>query len=106
MRIRPEIDERISLNPYVHSIFYQIGHTAGTAAMRGRSSLPEEVTPFKEYLLGFYPPEHLVHVVESAVELGFDSRNTPSELGRLEEIATAMTYNSSLFIPALNARQQ
>ena len=36
-----------------------------------------------------------------AVELGFESRVTPSELGRLEEAAPVMNYNSSLYIPAV-----
>lgn len=99
------VGERISLNPYVHSIFFQIGAATSPVATTGRGSLPEEVTPLKEYLLGFYSPEHRVYVIESAVELGFESRITPSELGRLEEVAPVMNYTSSLFVPALNARR-
>ena len=93
----------IVLNPNVDCIFFQISHATSHLAERKRETLPDEVTPIKEYLLAFYPPEHLVYVVESAVELGFESRVTPSELGRLEEVAPVMNYSASLFIPALNA---
>jgi len=95
------VPERLPLNPHVDCIFFQIASIMNPLATRGRSSLPEEVTPFKDYLLDFYPPEHVVHVVESAVELGFETRITPSQLGRLEDIAPAMTYTSSLFVQAL-----
>ena len=60
------------------------------------------MTPLREYLLGFYPPEHVVYVVESAVELGFESRITPSEIERLEEAVPVMNYTSSLFVPAIS----
>ena len=98
------VNEGIVLNPKVGCIFFQIGNATSPLANRQRKTLPDEVTPFKEYLLAFYPPEHVVYVVESAVELGFESRVTPAELGRLEEAAPVMNYTTSLYVPALNAR--
>lgn len=99
------IGDGIVLNPNVDAIFFQIGNALSPLANRQRETLAEEVTPIKEYLLAFYPSAHVVYVVESAVELGFTSRITPSELGRLERAAAVMNYTASLFIPALDAGQ-
>ena len=98
---KERVPQRQPLNPHVDCIFFQIASIMNPLATRGRSSLPEEVTPFKDYLLDFYPPEHVVHVVESAVELGFETLITPVPLGRLEDIAPAMTYTSSLYVQGL-----
>lgn len=99
------VHEGIVLNPKVGCIFFQIAHATSPLAMRLCETPPEDVTPFKEYLLDFYPPEHVVYIVESAVELGFESRITPLELERLEKAAPAMNYTASLFVPAVMQRQ-
>jgi len=97
------INEGFVLNPNVDCIFFQIGNAVSPLARRQAETPPEDVIPFKQYLLGFYPPAHVVYVVESAVEPGFESRVTRSELGRLEDAAAVMNYTASLFVPALGA---
>lgn len=91
----------IPLNPAVDCFLFQIGALFNDLATRSQTSSPSEVSPLRAYLERFYPPEHVVKIVESAVELGFESRITPIELRRLEDAADVMNYTSSLYIPGL-----
>jgi len=86
------------LNPAAGCFILQIGALTG-AATRAATSRPEEIVQLKNYLLKFYPAEHRVSVVESAVETGFQSRVTEIELERLDELDAAFNYNASMYLP-------
>lgn len=89
------------LNPAAGCFILQIGALTG-AATRAATSRPEEISRLKNYLLKFYPPDHRVSVVESAVETGFESRVAEIELERLDELDAAFNYNASLYLPPLD----
>jgi uncharacterized protein YabN with tetrapyrrole methylase and pyrophosphatase domain len=86
------------LNTAAGCFILQIGALNGTAT-RAATSRPEEILRLKNYLLKFYPANHPVNVVESAVETGFTSRVTEIDLGRLEEMDAAFNYNATLYLP-------
>jgi uncharacterized protein YabN with tetrapyrrole methylase and pyrophosphatase domain len=86
------------LNPGAGCFILQIGALTGTAT-RAATARPEEISRLKNYLLKFYPPEHPVSIVESAVEIGFQSRVTEIELQKLDEMDEAFNYNASLYLP-------
>jgi uncharacterized protein YabN with tetrapyrrole methylase and pyrophosphatase domain len=88
------------LNPSAGCFILQIGALT-PAATRAATSRPEEISRLKNYLLKFYPPDHRVSVVESAVETGFESRVTEIELERLDELDAAFNYNASMYLPPL-----
>lgn len=90
------------LNPAAGCFILQIGALTA-AATRSATSRPEEISRLKNYLLKFYPPEHRASVVESAVEIGFESRVTEIELGRLDELDAAFNYNASLYLPPVGS---
>ena len=86
------------LNPAAGCFILQIGALT-PAATRSATARPEEISRLKNYLLKIYPPTHPVSIVESVVEIGFESRVTEIELQRLEEMDAAFNYNASLYLP-------
>lgn len=90
----------IPLNPHVGCFLFQIGSLNNVAA-RKEPAKPEELRTLKTYLHKFYPKNHVVKIIESAVEVGFTSRVTEIDLSRLETAAENFDYNASMYIPGL-----
>jgi uncharacterized protein YabN with tetrapyrrole methylase and pyrophosphatase domain len=97
------ITEKTVLNPQVDALFFQMGSILDNTSKRQRAVDPEQVRPFQEYLLHFYPPSQRVKIVECAVEIGFHSRITETPLERLFDAAPSFNYNASAYVPAVGA---
>jgi len=91
----------ITLNPRLECILYQVGAILSPISARLKTSTPEQATALKNYLLKFYPGKHVVKILESALELGYQSRITAVEIATLEEHARFMTYTASLYVPSI-----
>jgi uncharacterized protein YabN with tetrapyrrole methylase and pyrophosphatase domain len=90
--------------PIVKSIdllMLQIGSINNSYATRNQNCPVDEALQLKQYLSNFYPADHLVYIVESAVEVGFETLITSTPLAEIERSSEAMTYTASLFVPAL-----
>ena len=89
--------------PIVNSVdllILQIGPIHNPNAARNKAAAAEDALELKDYLERFYPPDHMTYIVESAVEIGYDTLVTPTRLAELEQAAERMTYTATLFIPA------
>lgn len=93
------IENNISLNSHVGTLLLQTGHALSHHAERTTTNTVEETLPLKTYLLNFFPQDHRIYLVECAVEIGIPNRVSVIEIGRLEEIAQAMNYNATMYIP-------
>ena len=92
----------LTLNPSVDALFLQIGAIQGSnRARRSETLSSQEILPFKDYLLNFYPGSHVLTVIESAIETGFESRLIDTQIDRMEEAAPYFNYNASAYVPAL-----
>jgi uncharacterized protein YabN with tetrapyrrole methylase and pyrophosphatase domain len=93
--------------PVVNSVdllMLQIGALNNSYATRNQHASLEDVVQLKNYLSKFYPPDHLMYIVESTVEIGFETIITRTRLTDMEQSASAMTYTASLFVPAAGTR--
>jgi uncharacterized protein YabN with tetrapyrrole methylase and pyrophosphatase domain len=90
----------IALNPRVAALLLQVGAILDFTSTR-QSETVQDVTPLRDYLLRFYPPEHEVTVAECQVELGFSSTLTTVNVRCLQDAASAMNYNATLYVPAI-----
>ncbi|GAM08076.1 tetrapyrrole (Corrin/Porphyrin) Methylases [Geobacter sp. OR-1] len=95
------IAKELALNPHVDSIFLQIGSVHDNTARRNEEASLEGIHLFQRYLLRFFPGEHELVVIESAIETGFASRLTTVRIDRLSEAVQAFNYNASAYVPAL-----
>jgi uncharacterized protein YabN with tetrapyrrole methylase and pyrophosphatase domain len=89
--------------PIVNSVdllILQVGSVRNPNAARNQPAAAEDALELKAYLGKFYPPDHLMYIVESAVEIGFETLITPVRLTEFEQMTTRMTYTASLFVPA------
>jgi Protein containing tetrapyrrole methyltransferase domain and MazG-like (predicted pyrophosphatase) domain len=93
------MSQNLPLNPRVDCLLFQIGAPFGLQH-EFRPTYPEDIAPLQEYLLRYYPSENPVTVVESAIELGPESKLSHGRLGALQELALAFNYTASLYIPA------
>jgi uncharacterized protein YabN with tetrapyrrole methylase and pyrophosphatase domain len=87
----------------VDLLLLQIGALNNSYATRKDHAPSKEVLLLKNYLSNSYPLDHLMYVVESAYEIGFETQITQTKLAQLEQSAKAMTYTASLFVPARGA---
>jgi uncharacterized protein YabN with tetrapyrrole methylase and pyrophosphatase domain len=94
------VGQNLQIAPKLDLLLYQIGALNNDHASRVRSARMEDVEHLKNYLLKFYPPDHLLYVVECAVEIGFETKITSAKLGQLELACDTMDYTSTLFVPA------
>jgi uncharacterized protein YabN with tetrapyrrole methylase and pyrophosphatase domain len=92
--------------PIVNSVdllILQIGSINNPNATRNQPAAAEDTLELKDYLAKFYPPDHVIYIVESTVEIGCDTLITPVQLAKLEQARAMMTYTSTLFVPACGA---
>ncbi len=94
------VGQNIPLNPRLGCLLFQIG-SLNTVAARLASAKTEEVSQLRDYLLKFYPGHHMVKIVESAVEIGFESRVVEIPLENLMKVCKFFNYNASMYVPPL-----
>jgi uncharacterized protein YabN with tetrapyrrole methylase and pyrophosphatase domain len=89
--------------PIINSVdllILQIGPIHNPNATRNEPAAAEDALELKDYLGKFYPPDHTMYIVESTVEIGFETLIAPVRLAELEQAAAKMTYTATLFVPA------
>jgi uncharacterized protein YabN with tetrapyrrole methylase and pyrophosphatase domain len=80
-------------------ILFQIRGPTNNLALRTQPPDKNDAIALKETLLNYYPPEHEVYIVESAIELGFTSNIVRVPISALESAYKHFNYNSSLYAP-------
>ncbi len=86
-------------SPKVGLILFQIRGPTNNLSLRTQPPDKNDAIALKNSLLSYYPPEHQVFIVESAIELGFSSKVIRIPLSSLESAYEYFNYNSSLYVP-------
>jgi uncharacterized protein YabN with tetrapyrrole methylase and pyrophosphatase domain len=97
------IQRKRSLQPDVALFVWQPG-VVGSALFTRHQADPNEVLRLKLHLLDFYPAEHIVTVVTSAMNPIVAPKITTVRLCDLESIGERMHASSTLYVPAVKAR--
>jgi uncharacterized protein YabN with tetrapyrrole methylase and pyrophosphatase domain len=97
------VDIPIPVANSIDLLMLQIGALNNSYATRNQHASLEDAVQLKDYLSNYYPPDHLTYIVESTVEIGFETVITRTRLADMEQSASAMTYTASLFVPAVGA---
>jgi uncharacterized protein YabN with tetrapyrrole methylase and pyrophosphatase domain len=85
-------------NPIIFSTPSQIIIKKITRSLRNK---PHRFKLFKQYLLKFYPEEHIVYLIESAVDYTLNPQKIKFPISDIEKKASFINTNSSLYIPAV-----
>lgn len=83
------------------TVLMQIAQIGSSLAKRTEEHSSSQLSELKSLLLKHYPPNHPLSIVESSVEVGFESVVFGLTLGELDSTDFPLLYNHSLFIPAL-----
>jgi uncharacterized protein YabN with tetrapyrrole methylase and pyrophosphatase domain len=94
------IDKTVIPNPKVRMLLFQIQGATNHLALRNAPPITRDAKEIKDTLLAYYPANHLISIVESAIDLGFASKIIEVELNSLELAYEHFNYNASLYIPA------
>jgi uncharacterized protein YabN with tetrapyrrole methylase and pyrophosphatase domain len=89
--------------PDMATIIWQVG-SLETALYTVRRSRPERLTRLKDFLLRFFPPDHDVFSVASAVEPNTSPDIRRFRITELAEYAPAFHYGTTLYIPPSEQR--
>ncbi|MDT0305430.1 SAM-dependent methyltransferase [Streptomyces sp. DSM 44917] len=89
---------RYPLSPSVPLFLWQV-NTVETALYSTRKNRPERFSRLQEYLLRFYPPDHVAVLVHSASLPITRSRLAEVRLGELGRLAEIATSQHILYVP-------
>jgi tetrapyrrole methylase family protein/MazG family protein len=67
-------------------------------------SAPERFTGFREYLEQFYPADHTVKILETAIHPIARSKQIEFEIGEFESMHDQVTPSQTLFVPPVRQR--
>lgn len=88
-----------NINTFVPCVIFQIGIFGSKFITRSLRNKPHRFKLFKQYLLKFYPEEHIVYLIESAVDYILNSQKSKFPISDIETKADFINTNSSLYIP-------
>lgn len=89
-------------SPKAGLILFQIRGPTNNLSLRTQPPDKNDAIALKEVLLKYYPANHEVLIVESAIELGFTSNIIRVPISSLESAYQHFNYNSSLYVPPVS----
>lgn len=92
---------RRSLQPDLHCIIWQPGSVESEVFTK-RINRPERFLRLKEYLLQFYPGDHVVTIITCSLNPIVESKVTKVPLGELETKNIQLHAGATLYIPRLD----
>lgn len=91
------------LNPEVPAMIWQIG-TVESTYYPHRKSAPERFSRFREYLQQFYPDDHTVYVLQTAIHPIGKSKQIEFTLEEFESMHEEINPVQTLFVPPVRER--
>jgi uncharacterized protein YabN with tetrapyrrole methylase and pyrophosphatase domain len=95
---------RLALEPRVDHYIYHVCSVGTARTYMSEPATANAIHLLKEHLLRYYPPEHPVELLSSANTASGELVRVVGRVETLEALLPAVTFSSSLFIPAMQPK--